>query len=105
MVSKVRNFWLCVFSGEVAITLISFSSHADRRLENIAKIQFKNPTTQMTSKLVEGDNPLDFLDSSMIPKIYKGTKKDPCTLPEKDGKFVIEDLAKVTMFCVNFHTF
>lgn len=49
----------------------------------------------MPAKLVEGDNPLDFLDSSMIPKIYKGTKKEPCSLPEKDGKFVIEDLAKV----------
>ena len=55
----------------------------------------------MTAKLVEGDNPLDFLDSSMIPKIYKGTKKEPCSLPEKDGKFVIEDLTKVTsLICV-----
>lgn len=58
----------------------------------------------MTSKLVEGDNPLDFLDSSMIPKIYKGTKKEPCTLPEKDGKFVIEDLAKVAIFLCKYHT-
>ena len=55
----------------------------------------------MTAKLVEGDNPLDFLDSSMIPKIYKGTKKEPCSLPEKDGKFVVEDLTKVTsLICV-----
>ena len=27
MVSKVRNFWLCVFSGVVATTLIGFSGH------------------------------------------------------------------------------
>ena len=50
---------------------------------------------QLTAKLVEGDNPLDFLDNSMIPRIYKGSKKEPCSLPEKDGKFLIEDLAQV----------
>ena len=44
---------------------------------------------------MEGDNPLDFLDAAMIPKIYKGSKETGQSLPEKDGKLVIEDLAEV----------
>ena len=54
----------------------------------------KSDRKSVTSQLVEGDNPLDFLESSMIPKIYKGTMKEPCSLPEKDGKLVIEELAE-----------
>ena len=41
MVSKVRNFWLCVFSGVVATTLIGIHgaiSHLNNELE-ISKLQ------------------------------------------------------------------
>ena len=67
----------------------------EENMGDFKQLRGRGSRTELTSRLVEGENPLDFLDSSMIPKIYQGTKKEPCSLPEKDGKFLIEDLADV----------
>lgn len=74
----------------------NYGDDSDQEMqEDFKELRGRGARSVLVSKLVEGDNPLDFLDNSMIPKIYKGTKREPCALPEKDGKFVIDDLAKV----------
>lgn len=71
----------------------SMEDSEDEKMEDFKELRGRGARSDITAKLVEGDNPLDFLDGALIPRIYQGTRKE-CALPERDGKFLIEDLAQ-----------